>query len=140
MLDQWAEYHRVLSERNGSLRLAWAKGRPAQAQAEHMFLFGAEVYLNKAADCIADWAAEEAQLGEDLVSLILRAGELAVQVLKRILAVQREVLFSSERERKGLREPRRFRGVVSSLSERVCRLRDAGHDPLVRRACIKCKQ
>eukprot|EP00959_Pyramimonas_sp_CCMP1952_P125268 2619116-Pyramimonas_sp.AAC.1 len=80
MLDLLAEFHLVLSERKGSLRLIWTKGHPTQAQAENMlFVSDVEAYLKKAADRIADWAAEKAQLDDNSVSLIVRADELAVQ-------------------------------------------------------------
>ena len=138
MLDLWTEFHRVLKDNGGSLNVLWTKGHPTRAQAENMFLSDVEVYLNKAADRFADWAAEEAQLSENHVHATLRADETAVHVLKRILTAQREVLFNSDRERVGLREPRRTRGAATSLSERLCRLRDVGHDPKALKASIKC--
>ena len=83
---------------------------------------------NKAADYFADAAAARVQLSDGHVGRARRADTLAWDVLKCLLSVQREVAFARERER-GASVHRKTKGQVTSMSERLCRLREAGHVP-----------
>eukprot|EP00959_Pyramimonas_sp_CCMP1952_P061429 1283731-Pyramimonas_sp.AAC.1 len=61
-----------------------------------MLLSDAELYLNRAADRFAEGAASRVQVSEGDVRRTLEADRLASDVLFRLLAVQREVLFCGE--------------------------------------------
>eukprot|EP00959_Pyramimonas_sp_CCMP1952_P389861 8170359-Pyramimonas_sp.AAC.1 len=102
-----------------------------------MVLSDTEVYLNEAADFFAGKAADAGQVTEDAAQRTLQADERVFKVLGRLLSVQREVLFCSDREK--VRRIGRTRASVRSLDERFCRLRDSGHDCVVRSSSFKCR-
>eukprot|EP00959_Pyramimonas_sp_CCMP1952_P404820 8484237-Pyramimonas_sp.AAC.1 len=87
-----------------------------------MVLSDTEIYLNEAADLFAGKAADAGQVTEDAARCTLLADERAFKVLGRLLSVQREVLFCSDREK--VRRLGRTRTSVRSLDERLCRLRE----------------
>eukprot|EP00959_Pyramimonas_sp_CCMP1952_P291590 6098902-Pyramimonas_sp.AAC.2 len=126
MQDLWARYHAVMKARGGSLNVLWTKGHATDAQRRNMLLSDVKLHLNRAADQFAEDAAARAQVSEVDVRRTLEADRFASDY--RLLAVQREVLFCSDRDR-AVRAPRRERGQSTSFAERMRRLRDAGRQP-----------
>ena len=118
------------------MNVLWTKGHPTNAQSRNMLLSDVELYLNRAADRFADEAAARVQVSDEDVRRTHQADKFAADILYRLLAVKREVVFNTERER--VPRPRRERGQSTSFAERMCRLRDAGHQPVKRKAVIHC--
>eukprot|EP00959_Pyramimonas_sp_CCMP1952_P418946 8775884-Pyramimonas_sp.AAC.1 len=138
MQDLWARFHAVMRNRGGSLNVLWTNGHATGAQRRIMLLSDTGLYLNRAAGRFAETAASRAQVSDDDVRRAMGADRLASDVLYRLLAVQREVLFCGERER-AARAPRRVRGQSTSFAKRMRRLRDAGHQPEKKwKAVIRC--
>jgi len=100
-----------------------------------MLLSDVDICLNRAAGRFADEAAARVQVSDHDVAATSQADLLAAEVLKRQFAIQREVLFSSQRELRVPRAPRRERGQSTSFAER-----DSGHIPGARKAATHCSQ
>ena len=77
------------------------------------------------------------QVSDEYVAATYQAYQLAADVLQRLLAVQREVFFLCVRviEVKGFLGGRKNN---TSFAERMCRLRDAGHQAVKRKPVIHC--
>ena len=122
------------------MNLLWTKAHPTQSQIENLGLRPGELYLNKAADFYAGKGAAAGAVPDALASKTLEADALNTRILGRLLAIQREVLFTVFRDPPARVDApvRRKKGDDLTLNVRRARLRAGGHDPVVKQSAIWC--